>query len=118
MRFLVVLGLVFALGCGATREDNPFRAVGPGLIRIEVDNRNFNDATVFAIIPGGQRRLGIVTGKTAGSFDLQWTRDQDIRLRIQLLAGDSFSTNALYVRQGEILQLTIDPILRRTLLRR
>ena len=113
----VCLLFVLASCGGGQAQSNPFVGVGPEQIAVNVDNRNFNDATVYAVVPGSRRRLGVVTGKTTASFRLDWDRDQTIRLRVDLLAAQTYTTQGLRVRPGEQVQLIIDPILARTLIR-
>lgn len=87
---------------------------GSGQIRIEVINRNFSDATLWAISPGGRQRLGIVTGKTDATFTLDWDFSQPLQIEIDLLAGERCVTAPLQVDPGDVLELQIEVELRRT----
>ena len=116
-RLILSVTWLSTTGCGARQVRNPFLAERE-LIRVEVDNRNFNDATIFAQSASGSHRLGVVTGKTSGSFDLRWQRDSQLRLRVVLLAGARFTTRSIFARPGDLLSLTITPNLRRTIVKR
>jgi hypothetical protein len=87
-------------------------------IQVRVDNRNFNDARIIAVTDGGERRLGIVPGKTERNLTLPWQRWGMIRLRVQLLAGGTFTTVGLETGPGEFLELTIGANLNGTTIRR
>ena len=78
------------------------------LLRIQIQNNNFNDATVHALWEGGgRRRLGTVSGKGSGIFTLDWTNTRPIQLEIDFLAGGECTTRAITASPGESLQLTI-----------
>ena len=49
-------------GAGGVSNPNPFEAADD-LVRIEVLNRNFADATLRALVAGARRTLGRVTGQ-------------------------------------------------------
>jgi hypothetical protein len=74
-----------------------------------VENQNFYDATVFALARSGeQRRLGIVTGNSEGTFTFRWVQDE-LRVIIRLLAGGSTATEPILVNPGDSLNLVITP---------
>lgn len=78
-------------------------------IRIEVMNRNFNDATLWAVVEGGNReRIGIVTGKQTQNFTLAWEVPRRLQIEIDVLAGERCLTEPLEVDPGDELQLQID----------
>lgn len=83
-RGLPLVALIAAAGCattGGTTDDQRERDE----IVIEVQNDNFNQATVF--IPGG-RRIGIVGGKSKATFRVEWYLP-DVEISIRLLGGGS-----------------------------
>lgn len=104
--FIVLAGSSF--GCGAARR-SPFVAPEDATIRIQVDNRNFLDATVHAIWAGGRRRLGTVTGTTTGNFTLRLDRSVLLHFELRLLAGPRCSTRGIWADPGDIIVLEIDP---------
>ena len=112
--------LVLAAGCGGARNlANPFEgtAAQSQSIRINVENNNFNEATLRAVARG-ERRLGVVQGNSRESFQMNWPAVDDLRIRIDILAGEDFTTNRISVGPGETVHLTIQNPLYRSLLRR
>ena len=93
------------VACASSRAD-PFDE-GGGSIRIEVDNQNFQDATLYALSSTGRRRLGRVTGKSQGEFTMDWNFSDPLRIHIDLLAAGSCTTRGLLVSPGEIVQLIV-----------
>ncbi|MDE2793933.1 MAG: hypothetical protein OXL34_03855 [Gemmatimonadota bacterium] len=97
---------------------NPFEGgSASGNIRIAVENRNFNQATLESLGPV-QRRIGIVGGLARREFTLPWPTDGDLRIRIDLLAGGRFTTNRVALKGGDTAYLTIENPVQRSLLRR
>ncbi|MDE2752092.1 MAG: hypothetical protein OXI83_05895 [Gemmatimonadota bacterium] len=114
----IVLALV--TGCTGSREvTNPFdpRSASSQSIRINVENNNFNEATVRAVART-ERRLGVVPGNGRESFTLNWPTVDDLRIRIDILAGDRYTTNRVSVGPGETVYLQIMNPVYRSLLRR
>ena len=77
------------------------------LIRIQVQNNDFNDATLHALWDGGRKRLGTVTGKGSGTFTLAWDHDGPLQLEIDFLAGGKCTTGAITAKPGDSLDLLI-----------
>lgn len=112
-----VAGTLLLLGSACTlfgRREPALGRAGSGQIRIEVINRNFSDATLWAISRSGRQRLGIVTGKTDASFTLDWDFPQPLQIEIHLLAGERCVTAPLQVDPGDVLELQIEVELRRS----
>ncbi len=102
---LVLVGGSF--GCaGAGRS--PFVSAEDATITIEVDNRNFSDATIHAVWPGQRRRLGTVTGTTTANFRLPWDRSILISFELRLLGGTRCRTREIWADPGDIIVLQID----------
>ena len=120
-RRAILLAVVVAVaGCGGTSElPNPFERGGAASrsIRIDIVNNNFNEATVRAV-SRTERRLGIVPGNGRESFTMAWATVDDLRVRIDVLAGDRFTTNRVSVGPGDRVYLTIANPLYRSVLRR
>ena len=107
-------------GCaGAAERPNPFDrgAAAARSIRINVVNNNLNEATLRAV-SRTERRLGVVSGNGRESFTVAWPTVDDLRIRIDLLAGDEILTNRVSVGPGDTVYLTIANPLYRSLLRR
>ncbi len=118
-RTFLLAGAAVAAGCmRPATKPNPFES-GPGAttIRIDVDNRNFNQATLRALGPV-QRRLGVVPGHAGQRFSLAWPTAADLRIRIDLLAGGRYTTNAVSLTPGDTAFLTVGNPVERSFLRR
>lgn len=100
--------MVACAGMNTTTED-PFEAGGENQVRVLVQNDNFYDARVYALVEGVRRHLGSVTGKTNGVFVMPLSFPQEMRLEINILAGPTCTTEGLTVDPGDTLQLQILP---------
>ena len=106
---VLTFALLFSSACAATQAGNPFDAPAQGesTIRIEVQNLNFADATLFARRGSERIRMGVVTGKTDRTFDIPWTISYPLQVEINLLAGDRCITRPRSVEPGEVVLLQI-----------
>ena len=103
-----LLGVVLAgasFGCAAKR--GPLGDPVDARIRIEIQNRGFDDATVRAIFDGRRVRLGTVTGKRTANFMLPVDRSTLLALEIDLLAGPDCTTREMWVDPGDIIVFEI-----------
>lgn len=103
--------LLLLVGCShpgrssrATFPSDP----GAESIRVYVTNRNFMDATVWALTTGSRDRLGIVTGKREAVFTIPWDFSTDLWLEIDMLAGARCTTESLPVDPGDDIEVIID----------
>jgi hypothetical protein len=80
----------------------------PRYLKVEVDNQNFYDATIYAVRPGIRLRIGRVVGFGKETFQFAWP-DLDLRFEIALLSVGSYYTWSLPVERGDHLALTILP---------
>ena len=101
-------GAMAGCGGGSGGVRNPFQA-DEQVVRIDVLNRNFADATLRAIVGGASRRLGRVTGHSSGSFTLDWPYSRPLAIEIDLLAGVSCTTREINVDPGDVIELQIEP---------
>ncbi|MDE0082238.1 MAG: hypothetical protein OXT72_06285 [Gammaproteobacteria bacterium] len=118
-RTFLLAGAAAATGCmrQATKA-NPFEdGAGATSIRVDVENRNFNQATLETL-GTVQRRLGIVGGHARQRFTLAWPADGNLRIRIDLLAGARYTTNSVSLKRGDAAYLTIENPVQRSYLRR
>ena len=119
-RLTLLLAAAMAVaGCAGLRTaPNPFEeGDAQRVITIEVENHNFNDATLRAVART-ERRLGVVSGNGKQTFTIPWSTVDDLRIRIDVLAGDRFTTNRVTLSPGESAFLAIQNPLYRSLLRR
>jgi hypothetical protein len=110
VRPLAAVALSFALaGCQTvfpTRD--PFSESAAQSFQLDVQNRNFYDATIYLINEAGQsRRVGEVVGNGSRSFQVPWEVTASMRIRIDLLASESCTTAPMVVNPGDELGLEI-----------
>ncbi len=94
----------------SSRSGDPF-SDRPNNVRLSVQNRNFNDATLYVIddvSDSNGRRIGVVGGNSSARFVLDWNFASDLSIRIDTLAGTCV-TPPLTVGPGEELELEITP---------
>jgi hypothetical protein len=107
---LVVSGVLLS-GCAIlfpTRD--PFSESGAASVRVDVENRNFYDATIYATTAGGsERRVGDVVGNGRRSFMIPLAATADVRFRIELLADGWCTTFPILLNPGDELGLQIVP---------
>ncbi len=94
-------------GCGPFTRGDPFTGATKAQIIIEVDNRNFNQATVWMLSSSGERRLGTVNGRIKKSFPVRWPRSDDLRLRVRVIGERGFTTPRQLVFPGDNVELRI-----------
>jgi hypothetical protein len=110
MKSIRVAIRVFALsallaGCAHLTAD-PFESPRRP-IRFDIVNRNFNDASVWAVFRAERIRLGTVTGKTESSFQLPWRGADAVHMEIDLVGGERCVTESLMADEGDIFYLEI-----------
>jgi hypothetical protein len=112
-RGLAVLALVVLLpACAVVRGAGENGAGRAGQVTIEVENQNFNDATIFLLWGTERRRLGNVTGLSSQRFRTDW-RGPELRVEVSLLAGGSYVGPAIAVSPGDVVDVTLPPNLDR-----
>jgi hypothetical protein len=101
--------MLAAAGCASTG-----RAVEEGGaardVEVTVENQNFQDAVVYAIWGAGPRdRLGTVTGNSTQTFTTQVRSGGDMRIEVDLIAGNDVVTERMGVFEGEDIRVVIPP---------
>jgi len=78
-------------------------------MRVEVENRNFGDATIYVVDGGVRLRLGRVNGKSTLSFTFRWYRQQ-LAMVADFTGGGEAASEFLTVHPeiGNDLRLVID----------
>jgi hypothetical protein len=108
----ITLFLLFLLSGSshAGRSSRASFAPSPGAtsIRVYVTNRNFMDATIWAVSTGTRKKLGVVTGKRDAVFTVPWDIPTALWLEIDMLAGDRCTTEALQVDPGDDIEVVVD----------
>ena len=111
---VAVLAVVLAgasLGCAA-RTESPFGSGAAERLDIEVLNRSFLDATLYAVWPGKRIRIGSVSGTRSASFRLPWDGTELLQIEIDQLAGSSCITEPIMAVGGEVIFIEIPAQLR------
>ncbi|MDX1449945.1 MAG: hypothetical protein R3246_12875 [Acidimicrobiia bacterium] len=107
------------VGCSTrSATPSPFDTdvAATGRIQLQVENMDFNDATLHAVTDGGRERIGTVSGKGQDTFTIEWPFTRDLRVEINLLASDRYTTPRLTVSPGERVRLRITTPLNRSFL--
>jgi hypothetical protein len=117
LRFYVVGAIVVALaGCSRHQVDTG-EDYRPDPIPVHVRNENFLDMNVYVVVSGVARRLGMVTGNSAGDFKIGWSvaNGQSIVLRAVPIGGNgSVTSQALTVGEGQEIDFKIASTLRQS----
>src|SRR5690606_19283817 len=101
-RVFALLLVGSASGCAsalASPVEDPMagRAKYGSVVRLTVQNRDFKDASVYAIWRGGTRhRVGLVTGKTSATFSFEWVSDE-VAFEADFVGGGSFTVESIDV---------------------
>lgn len=115
IRAALIVALVGAAGCAQSRQTAPSPFDGGGArgnatedpIRVEIQNLNFNDITVWAVRQGQRLRLGRVTGKTDETFRIQWNPAVPIYFVIDVTGGRSCRTPQVAVEPDAYVWVTV-----------
>lgn len=107
VRMAALILLVGITGCAGLGRGDPFTGTTKAMIFIEVDNRNFNQATIWMLSSSGQRRLGVVNGKVRKTFSVRWRRSDDLQLRVRVMGERGFITGRQLVIPGDHIELRI-----------
>lgn len=94
--------LFFVAACAARSDPTSFartRSLDQQELSIEVENRNFSDATVYAFHGGYRLRLGRVTGKTTETFTFRWEA-QELRMIIDFTGAGELLSDEVAVDPG------------------
>jgi len=107
-RAVLLAAALGAAACGATGR-NPFAAPGTqeSQILVQVENQGFNDLRLYAISHRGNQSLGSVQGNTIRRIPLEWRQPDQLSFRMEVLAGRSYTTQAVAANPGDRVYLTI-----------
>jgi hypothetical protein len=100
---MLAVAVLAGAACQPLRPPNPF-ASGPDgetKVSVQVQNRNFADATIHVLRGGELVRLGVVNGAAERTFELVWRISMPMRVNIRLLAGGECLTDDMMVDPGD-----------------
>jgi hypothetical protein len=107
---IVLLATVMVAGCGsAQRERSDVEPQESEEITLEVENYNFNDATIYARAAGRRQRLGTVSGNDTRTFTFRWVA-LEISFEIDFLSGGRSTTEILPIERGDTLELIVEQV--------
>ncbi len=109
----VIFVLVPVLLTGACGLWGRHKGPEPEPVVLSVENQNFNDATIYAIIRDTRFRLGTVNGHSTDRFNVP-NRPNDVQFEIHLLASQTHLTEPITVFPGDELVLVITADVRST----
>jgi hypothetical protein len=119
---VVPLAAVVLAGCASAPRsalDEPL--IDPSAVTVEVQNHNFNDATVYAVGAGVRMRVGRVTGKSDETFTFRWHQEM-IRMAADFTGGGEVLSGQHTVVPGAsqdlVLIISVSPNVTATLLGR
>ncbi len=110
-RFTLILALGALTAVLGGCASGPPPESGPPVV-VEIQNNNFQDATVYAIREGERRRLGVVVGKTDETFGIPWRPNFTLRLEVRFLGGGACATRIIPMEPGQRYVLALQPDLR------
>jgi len=104
-----LLGLLLVASCASRSGNSPFRSAGQGVdVQINVENRDFSDATIYAHWNGFKTRLGMVVGKSGEMFRVPW-RSEEIQLEADFVGIGRTWSDVIDVYEGDHLIWLIQP---------
>jgi hypothetical protein len=95
-------------GCGLLSSRHPAstKTTTRSPVLVEVENRNWNDITVYLMTGGLPQRLGMVTALGNASFEFSAQRlntSGNLRLRALPVAGRPFTSETILVMPGQVI---------------
>lgn len=80
---------------------NPFdRQSDDTTVSVEIQNRNFSDATVYVIRMGQPIRMGVVSSQNREVFSLPWPASLPLRIEARFLGGQRCTSQEILVNDG------------------
>lgn len=109
--FGVLLACAVA-GCGTLfggQRESPFAGSSASQVMVFVENRNREDVNVEVASPTGRQAVGRVSGRGRGQFTVDWTRTQELRFEVNLVAGSRHTIRVGSVSPGDRVELFVAP---------
>jgi hypothetical protein len=82
-------------------------------VPVVVENQNFYQATVFAIVNSSRVRLGEVQGNSRATFTARAPATGQMRIEVRLLAVGAFTSWPVSIAPGDTVQIRVPPDLHR-----
>jgi len=114
---VAALAIVALSACSRNKAQNDDFYARAEPIPVHVQNENFLDVNVFVVSSGVSRRLGQVSGNSAGDFKIAWSlaNGQSISLTAIPIGGRGSATSgSLNVSPGQMIEFKIGSVLRQS----
>jgi len=110
---LLAVPLLVSCSRGMRRAD-----ADDGPVTIFVENRNFLDVTVYAVLGSGRVRVGQVTGSSSATFEMPLRRISaagDVRFNVDPIGSNrTWTSDALHLYAGQEVELIVESDVRRS----
>ena len=95
-------------GCVPTAV-NPFAPAGTDQteLTVWVENRGFNEFRLYALSSRGTQAMGVVGGNTQQTLKLPWRTLDQLRFRLEVLAGRSYTTHTVTASPGDRVEMIV-----------
>jgi hypothetical protein len=103
--------------CSHKNDPNAEPVPIPDPIALHVKNENFLDMNVAVVASGVSRRLGTVSGNSAGTFSIPWNvaNGQSVSVTATPIGGRGFATTGgLSVSPGQVIEFRVGSQLRQS----
>jgi hypothetical protein len=117
LRRAAVIALVAIAACFRNNAPENEPDPRPDPIPVHIKNENFLDMNVYVVTSGVSRRLGTVSGNSAGDFKINWSvaYGQPVTITATPIGGrGSATTGALNVGIGQMIDFKIASVLRQS----
>ncbi len=101
-----IAGLILLAACGSRGQSIRPDSFDGQDYQVEVDNQNFNSATIYAYRDGYRRRLGDVGASRTSGFTLAWPFPE-VRFQIEFLAAGCMFSEVFQLVEGDRLSVWI-----------
>lgn len=104
--------VILAISLAACSRGLRNQSADDGPVTIAVDNRNYLDVTVYALIGSSRVRIGQVTGSTTASFDVMLRRisvSGDVRFLVDPIGSNRvWASDMIHVYAGQVVELIVE----------
>jgi hypothetical protein len=114
---LALVAMVVLAGCSRKTDPNAEPVPIPDPIAVHVRNENFLDMNVAVVASGVSRRLGTVSGNSAGTFSIPWNvaSGQTVSVTATPIGGRGYATTGgLSVSPGQVIEFRVGAQLRQS----
>jgi hypothetical protein len=117
LALITVAALAALAACSQKTDPNAEPVPIPDPIALHVKNENFLDMNVAVVTSGVSRRLGTVSGNSAGTFSIPWNvaNGQTLVVTATPIGGRGYATTGgLSVSPGQVIEFRVGSQLRQS----